>query len=78
MEPVIINQTLLIAIAAISIWSLPWKGLALWRAARLEKKWWFLTLLVVNTAGILDIIYYFVISKKDKKEDEIEVIKKDA
>lgn len=48
------------------LWMLPWKGVALWKAARLEKKWWFIVLLVVNTLGILDILYIFVFSKPKK------------
>ena len=53
---------------ALIIWSLIWKGLALWRAARREEKTWFVVLLVLNTVGILEIIYYFLISKTDKKK----------
>jgi len=33
------------------------KGWALWRAARMEKKWWFLALLVVNSMGIFPTIF---------------------
>lgn len=40
------------------------KGLALWHAARRSEKWWFIALLVVNTIGILELIYlYFVVGK---------------
>ncbi len=46
------------------IWSLVWKGLALWRAARLGSKVWFVVLLIVNTVGILEILYLYVFSKK--------------
>jgi peptidoglycan/LPS O-acetylase OafA/YrhL len=53
---------------ALIIWSVVWKGLALWRAARREEKTWFVALLVLNTVGILEIIYYFLISKTDKKK----------
>ena len=49
------------------LWVLPWKGYALWSAARLSHKWWFIILLVVNTLAILDIIYIFFIAKKGKK-----------
>ena len=45
------------------LWSIFWKGLALWHSARRGSKWWFVILLVVNTAGILEIIYLFVILK---------------
>jgi len=51
-------------ILGISIWSLIWKGFALWRAARLNNKWWFVALLIINTMGILEIFYIFVFSKQ--------------
>lgn len=45
------------------LWSVVWKGLALWHAARRGESWWFIALLIINTAGILEIIYLFVIAK---------------
>ena len=51
---------------AIVIWSLVWKGLALWKSARKGQNVWFVVLLVANTAGILDILYLYVFSKKPK------------
>lgn len=45
------------------IWSLIWKGLALWHAARRGEKGWFIALLIINTAGILEIIYLLVVAK---------------
>ena len=46
-------------------WSLVWKGLALWKAGRRNDKIWFIVLLVINTAGILDILYIFVFTKRE-------------
>lgn len=54
----------IIIIFVVAIWSVAWKGLALWKAARLTHKGWFITLLILNTAGILEIIYIFAIAKK--------------
>ena len=45
-------------------WSFIWKGLALWRAAKNSQKYWFMALLVVNTMGILEIIYLKFFAKK--------------
>ncbi|MBI4457631.1 hypothetical protein HY633_01560 [Candidatus Uhrbacteria bacterium] len=45
------------------LWSLTWKGLALWHAAGRKQGWWFIALLVFNTAGILEIIYLFGVLK---------------
>lgn len=47
-------------------WVLPWKGWALWRAAQRCQKIWFVVLLVLNTIGILEILYIFVFSKNKK------------
>jgi hypothetical protein len=46
------------------LWTIPWKGVALWRAARNNHTIWFIVLLVVNTLAILEIIYIFAFSKK--------------
>lgn len=45
------------------VWSIFWKGLALWHSARKEQSWWFMALLVINTMGILEIIYLFGVLK---------------
>lgn len=51
----------------LTIWSLVWKGFALWRAAKNESKPWFVALLVINSVGILEIVYLFYFSKKKNK-----------
>ena len=51
----------------ILIWTIPWKGVALWRAAKLSHKRWFIVLLIVNTLAILEILYIFIFSKTKKK-----------
>jgi hypothetical protein len=45
------------------LWSLFWKGLALWHAGRRGRPWWFVILLIVNTVGILEIIFLFAVLK---------------
>jgi len=47
-------------LALLVVWSLAWKGLALWRAAKNDSKPWFVALLVLNTLGILEILYLYV------------------
>lgn len=44
-------------ILIIVLWTITLKGFALWYAARGSQKWWFITLLILNTLGILEIIY---------------------
>ena len=48
------------------VWSLVWKGWALWIAARREQKVWFVVFMIVNTLGILEIFYIFYFSKQPK------------
>ena len=50
------------------VWSLIWKGMALWKAAKKNDRNWFIALLLINTAGILDILYIYVFSKGTKKD----------
>lgn len=53
------------------LWSLPWKGVALWKAANRKHKWWFIAFLLVNTLAILEIAYIFYFSgKTDEKAKE--------
>ncbi|MGD9275570.1 MAG: DUF5652 family protein [Candidatus Pacearchaeota archaeon] len=83
-----VNDYLAIASAALGvpiwvlvlivIWSGVWKLLALWKSARKGSIPWFIVLGILNTLGILEILYIFVFSKmkiknifkkKGKKED---------
>ena len=60
------DKNLLLSLALAVIWTIPWKGVALWRAARRGEKIWFIVLLLVNTLAILEIIYIFIFSKREK------------
>jgi len=51
----------------VAVWSLVWKGMALWKAARKDDRNWFVAILVINTLGILDILYIYFFSKKSSK-----------
>jgi hypothetical protein len=57
-----------IVIALLVLWVMPWKGVALWKAAKNSHKGWFVALLVINTLAILEILYIFHFSKKPKPE----------
>ncbi len=70
-----ITQNNAVALVAISLWVLPWKGWALWLAARRQEKWWFIALLVLNTLAVLEIVYIFLIAKrKDSVDVPVEVV----
>jgi methionyl-tRNA synthetase len=55
---------LLPVILLIALWSTIWKGFALYRAGANKSPFWFTALLILNTAGILDILYLLVFSKR--------------
>jgi hypothetical protein len=46
------------------VWSILWKGLALWNAAKHSQRNWFIVILIINMVGILEIIYLFRFAKK--------------
>lgn len=51
-------------LVVIFVWSGIWKAIALWKSARNNHLVWFIVLLLVNTIGILEILYIYVFSKK--------------
>ena len=63
---------ILLAIA----WTIPWKAVALWRAAKREEKKWFVVLLVINSLAVLEIIYIFFFSKRQQSLDKDTTIDK--
>lgn len=55
---------LIFLIVILAIWSAVWKGFALYRAGANRSVPWFVVLFILNTAGILEILYLFVFGKK--------------
>ena len=51
----------------IIVWTIPWKGVALWKAARNSHKKWFIAIFLLNTMALLEIIYIFHFAKKAEK-----------
>lgn len=47
------------------LWSVVWKGLALWKSAGKRQLVWFVVILLFNTVGILEIAYIFFLNKYD-------------
>lgn len=64
-----ISTTWWIVISIIVIFDGVWKLMAMWVAARKENKKWFIVLAILNTAGILPILYYFIFSKKGEVQE---------
>ncbi|MFH1832968.1 MAG: DUF5652 family protein [Candidatus Levyibacteriota bacterium] len=53
------------------VWSLFWKGLALWKASKYNQLYWFIAILVLNTVGILEIVYLFGFAKVKMKLSDL-------
>jgi len=69
--PSIIADNLELFIFA-SICALFLKGLAVWKAAQLSHRWWFIILFLVNDIGILEVIYLYFVARKYSVEVESE------
>lgn len=50
------------------IWELPWKGFAMWKAARKKHLIWFLVFLIVHAFAIPEIIYLIITFKRKKRK----------
>ncbi|EKQ56720.1 MULTISPECIES: DUF5652 family protein [unclassified Clostridium] len=61
MQSLISNRPILFLLVA---WSIIWKGIALWHSARNKQLIWYIALLIVNTVGILEIIYLIFFKKR--------------
>ena len=58
------------------LWTLPWKGFALWKAAKRNEKYWFIVMLILNSYAFIEILYIFVFAKDTIKERIIRFFKK--
>ncbi|MCL5257822.1 MAG: DUF5652 family protein [Patescibacteria group bacterium] len=57
-----------ILVVFLIVWTLAWKGWALWRAGRRNDLIWFIVILILNTIGILEILYIFIFSQRKKEQ----------
>jgi methionyl-tRNA synthetase len=67
MEGLILSPKILLLILT---WTLPWKGVALWRAAKNSHQKWFIAILILNTLAILEIVYLFYFNRKTPLSSE--------
>ena len=63
-------RVILVAICLDVLWETAWKGIALWRAGRNGHKGWFIAILILNTIGILPIVYVFCFSKRGQSNEK--------
>ena len=51
----------------LALWTLLWKGIALWKAAQNDHRWWFVAMLLVNDLGLLEMLYIFHFGKSGRE-----------
>lgn len=66
-----LNQIPAAGFFGLYLWSIFWKGLALWKSANLKQRNWFIGVLILNTIGILEISYLFYFATKRMKVSEL-------
>lgn len=44
------------------VWSVLWKGIALWTAAKRSDKVWFIVFMVIQSGGLLELFYLLFVS----------------
>ena len=60
------GMTFGLVVLVLAVWTLYWKYRAMWHAAKHDRKVWFGAFLIVNTLGVLEILYIYVFSKYHK------------
>jgi len=62
----------------VTIWTLVWTLLALWKAARKKHIAWFIVMGILNTLGILEILYLYLFSNIERSKKKLKIPKKKA
>jgi len=53
------------------IWTMVWTGIALWKSGRNNQIAWFIVLFLINTLGILEIVYLAFFQKKSAEKTPV-------
>ena len=62
----------ILGLIVIMIWEVIWKGIGLWHSAQNKQKGWFVAILILNTLGLLPIIYLLWF-KRECKDCKIKI-----
>lgn len=63
-EAILKSPLLIGGLSLIILWAYIWKGIALWRSGKNGQKVWFIVLFLLNTVGILEILYLLFFQRK--------------
>ena len=61
-------ESFLVILVLLSVWELVWKGFGLWYAAENKQKGWFIAMLLLNTLGLLQMVYLIWFKPKRRRE----------
>lgn len=61
-------ESFLVILVLLSVWELVWKGFGLWHAAENKQKGWFIAMLLLNTLGLLQMVYLVWFKPKRRRE----------
>ncbi len=62
-----LSTTWIIVLVLCGIWELVWKAIALWKAANHKQTGWFIAILIINSLGVLPIIYIYLVDKNPEQ-----------
>ena len=62
----LLEPAFIIFIVILSIWDAVWKLIALWKSARNNHLPWFICIAIINSVGILPIVY--ILMHRDRRE----------
>ena len=60
------SAIVMVVFVVIVLWTMAWKGIALWRAGVNRQKIWYILLFFLSTAGVLEILYLAFFQKEKK------------
>ncbi len=63
-----ISTPWIVTLVILAVWDMVWRGIALWKSGHHDQKGWFIALLIVNSAGILPILYIVFWQKGKSKK----------
>jgi len=58
------SPALVSVLVFVCLWDFIWKAIALWKAARRRQLVWYIALVILNTIGVLPIVYIFAIAPR--------------
>ncbi len=52
-----LSTTWTVVLIVAAVWELAWKAVALWKSAHNNQRKWFAGILIINSVGVLPIVY---------------------